>query len=504
MIKTFYGLDQLGAPAAMLLAFVLGLAFGFVLERAGFGSSRRLAGIFYFRDMTVLKVMFTALVTAMLGLAFVAAAGWIELENVYQMPSVYGAQVVGGLILGVGFVMAGWCPGTAAVGAASGKLDAFAYLGGALAGSILFNELYPFIQPLYTWGDSGVAHAYTALGLSSAGLALLITLIAIGCFWGSEYVEKRVAGTGVWFNTRFLKVFSLALGIAAVGLYVFARPVTGSSAGGSPSETDLLQAVEMAEDHLEPEDLAGRLMAGEPDLLVVDVRPADEFAVFHLRGAVNVPIAELAGLSGATQEPRHRRALLQRHDASGASARFARPRRPPQCVHPHRRPDRFSRALPQTGEPAPRAGSAGRGRANQRVAGVVCRSRTHQRQPRRQCIPPPGAELPGLVSTEWLAARLGQPALKVIDVRDQKDYNGGHIPGALALNPESVRGNVAGLPSMLLPAEVLAAQFSLMGLEPSDTVVLVCSGDRLRDATLVGLAFERSGPSALRHSGWRS
>ena len=106
MINTFYGIDQLvTAPSAktFLAAMIVGLLFGFSLERSGFGSSRKLAAIFYLRDMTVLKVMFTALITAMLGLSLVVALGWLELESqVYVLPTQYGAQIVGGLVFGVG------------------------------------------------------------------------------------------------------------------------------------------------------------------------------------------------------------------------------------------------------------------------------------------------------------------------------------------------------------------------------------------------------------------
>ena len=85
MIETFYGTDTLGSSGAMLVALLVGLAFGFSLERAGFGSSRRLAGIFYFTDMTVLKVMFTALVVALVGMLYLFGAGWIAREQIYFM-----------------------------------------------------------------------------------------------------------------------------------------------------------------------------------------------------------------------------------------------------------------------------------------------------------------------------------------------------------------------------------------------------------------------------------
>jgi len=121
MIETFVGSGTLGSPMAFLVSLLIGLCFSFSLERADFGSSRKLAGIFYFRDMTVLKVMFTAMITAMLGLSYIVAFGWILQQSVYLMPTTYGAQIVGGLLFRVGFVISGWCPGTAAAGLASGK-----------------------------------------------------------------------------------------------------------------------------------------------------------------------------------------------------------------------------------------------------------------------------------------------------------------------------------------------------------------------------------------------
>jgi thiosulfate/3-mercaptopyruvate sulfurtransferase len=105
MINTFFNSGTLDSPAAFLASLLIGLAFGVALERAGFGSSRRLAGIFYFRDMAVLKVMFTAVIVAMLGLSYAKAFGWVTTDNVYFLPTLYAAQILGGLLFGIGFVM---------------------------------------------------------------------------------------------------------------------------------------------------------------------------------------------------------------------------------------------------------------------------------------------------------------------------------------------------------------------------------------------------------------
>ncbi len=138
MIRTFFGLGTLDSPNAFFTALLIGVFFGLALERAGFGSSRRLAGIFYFRDMAVLKVMFTALLTAMLGFSVFIGLGLIDpATEVYYMKTYYAAYKIAGLIFGVGFVMGGWCPGTAAVGLASGKIDALVFLAGAVIGAAL-------------------------------------------------------------------------------------------------------------------------------------------------------------------------------------------------------------------------------------------------------------------------------------------------------------------------------------------------------------------------------
>ena len=291
MIATFFGQEGLGSSAALALSLLIGFGFGVALEQAGFGSSRRLAGIFYFRDMTVLRVMFTAMVTAMLGLQLALALGVVSADQIYFLPTIYGAQIVGGLLFGVGFVLSSWCPGTAAVGLASGRLDALIFLGGAAAGSVLFNEMYGLVAPLANWGESGVKFAWEALGVPAPVFALLFASVAVAAFWGSEWIEKKVAGTGAFLGSPFLKAFSVVILAAALGVAML--PPAQSARHDPVTETGLLQAVEAGDDHIEPGELADRLMRGDAGLLLVDIRTPEEFAAFHIRGAVNVAPADL-------------------------------------------------------------------------------------------------------------------------------------------------------------------------------------------------------------------
>ena len=101
-----YGL--FGGEVSLLVAFVIGLGFGFFLERAGFGGARKLAAQFYLTDLTVFKVMFTAIVTAMLGVFYLGWAGLLDLSLVYISPTYLWPQAIGGLVLGFGFVIGGY------------------------------------------------------------------------------------------------------------------------------------------------------------------------------------------------------------------------------------------------------------------------------------------------------------------------------------------------------------------------------------------------------------
>ena len=131
-----------------LPAALIGAGFGFALERAGLGSPRKLAGQFYGYDFVVLKVMLTAIVTAMIGLQILSAIGALDMGRVYLPPTFLLGQGIGGLLFGVGFVVGGYCPGTCFVGAAGGRLDALLALGGMLVGMLIYSALLPIVQPL--------------------------------------------------------------------------------------------------------------------------------------------------------------------------------------------------------------------------------------------------------------------------------------------------------------------------------------------------------------------
>lgn len=188
-MTTFFSEGALQTSAALAVAGVVGLLFGFVLERAGFGSSRKLVSIFYLRDFAVFKVMFTAIVVAMLGARLLSGAGLVDLGTWNQLETFLLPQTVAGLVFGAGFVMGGWCPGTALVGFASGRSDALVFLGGVAGGSVLYAFTFPAFEGFATRGG-GVSTLADVLGLSPTVLAVLVAALAVLAFIGADRLVK--------------------------------------------------------------------------------------------------------------------------------------------------------------------------------------------------------------------------------------------------------------------------------------------------------------------------
>ncbi|MBT3676947.1 MAG: YeeE/YedE family protein [Candidatus Marinimicrobia bacterium] len=183
--------EVIGEGWNFFIAFAVGIGFGFVLEQAGFSSSRKLAGVFYGYDAVVLKVFFTAAVTGMLGLLYFSLFGWIDLSMVWVNPTYLWSAIIGGIIMGAGFIIGGFCPGTSVCAAAIGKIDAMVFVVGIAVGIFGFGELYPMIKSLYLAEYLGQVKLSTIFGISQGVLAFFVIIAALLMFWIAEIAEKK-------------------------------------------------------------------------------------------------------------------------------------------------------------------------------------------------------------------------------------------------------------------------------------------------------------------------
>ena len=265
--------DIIGPNLNFIVAIAIGMAFGWILEQAGFSTSKKLVGLFYGYDFTVLRVFFTAGVVAMFGVITLQHFGLLDINLIYINPTYIWAALVGGLIMGLGFVVGGFCPGTSVCAAAIGKIDAMIFIGGSFLGVLLFAEGYPLFENLYLAEYWGNPHIYETTGIPKALFVFLLTAVALLAFWAVSLVEARVNGE----QPKFFQLTRITAAVAVVGVLIafsgFLLP---------PQKDTLLTAT----DHLEearleqikticPDELAFRILDTDSRLQVLDFRPLE-------------------------------------------------------------------------------------------------------------------------------------------------------------------------------------------------------------------------------------
>jgi hypothetical protein len=177
----------------LLIAFLIGTGFGFSLEQAGFSSSRKLVGMFYGYDTTVIKVFFTAAIVALVGSQFLSYLGFLDLTKVFVNEYYVIPSITGGVIMGAGFIMGGFCPGTGLSAMSIGKIDALFFFFGGLTGAFLFAETWPLIKEVADGSYKGPVKINEVFGISPGLFTFLLIAAAVGMFWLADKAEKRFA-----------------------------------------------------------------------------------------------------------------------------------------------------------------------------------------------------------------------------------------------------------------------------------------------------------------------
>lgn len=192
MIGPLIPMGIIGQGWDLVIALLIGMAFGYVLESAGFSSARKLVGVFYGYDFTVLRVFLTAALTAMVGLLYFGYMGWIDLSMIYVNETFLVAAIVGGLIMGVGFIAGGYCPGTSMTGVAIGKIDAMVFTGGMFIGIFIFSESFSLIKEIYESYYLGPLKINEVLGLSTGVFVILLILVSLAAFVIARVIQNKV------------------------------------------------------------------------------------------------------------------------------------------------------------------------------------------------------------------------------------------------------------------------------------------------------------------------
>jgi rhodanese-related sulfurtransferase len=283
--------ELIGNELNFVVAFFIGVAFGFILEQAGFSTSKKLVGLFYGYDFTVLRVFFTAGVTAMLGVIALAHFGLLDISLIYINPTFLWSAIIGGLIMGLGFVVGGFCPGTSVCAAAIGKIDAMIFVAGSFLGVLIFAEGYPLFEGVYKAASWGNVTIFNTLGMSQSLFAFLLTFIAVFAFWITTLIENKVNGKK---NPEFTAVplYVGLTGIAMIlGLSAFFLPNRKEAISNKLSDAKFVVFQQVKS--ITSDELAFRIVDDDPNLQIIDIRTLLEYDSLSLPKSTHFTIDNL-------------------------------------------------------------------------------------------------------------------------------------------------------------------------------------------------------------------
>ena len=164
-----------------IIAIIIGICFGFILEASGFSSSRKLAGVFY-----------GAAIVSLIGLLYMDYLGYVDMSSLYVHPTYLWGAIIGGVIMGIGFVAGGFCPGTSLSAVAIGKIDAIFNVLGIMVGIFIFSESYTLFEPIYNGYYQGNLTLVDSLGVNPYWFVFILTVGAVIIFAASDMIRKRV------------------------------------------------------------------------------------------------------------------------------------------------------------------------------------------------------------------------------------------------------------------------------------------------------------------------
>ena len=310
--------DGLGVWTGYLLYLMIGVSFGAVLEMAGFANSPKLAAQFYLKDMTVLKVMFTGVITAMVLIFLSTGMEVLDFEKVWVNPTYLWPGIVGGLIMGFGFIIGGFCPGTSLVALATLKIDGIFFTLGALTGIFFFGETVANFEGFWNSSYMGRYTLPEWLGLDTGVVVLLVVLMALIMFWGGEKLEKIFGEKNAAKTPKLQIAGAGALVAAAVGLIAIGQPTLEDRWEWIADQK--LPLLEERQVQIHPGELADLMKNDRINLVMLDLRDEADFNLFHLKDVKSVKTEQLASLAKAFKnEPGNTVFVLMSNDEQRAT-----------------------------------------------------------------------------------------------------------------------------------------------------------------------------------------
>jgi rhodanese-related sulfurtransferase len=228
----------------------------------------------------------------MAGVLLMDHYGLLNKEIIYVNPTFLHSALIGGAIMGAGFIIGGFCPGTSVCAMAIGKLDALAFVGGAILGVWGFIELFPALEEIYLAGNMGQIRLSEFIGMSDISFAFLLATIAVAAFIFTWIIENRVNRRPSVLNQGLKRNYASGIVVLFIILGIVALlPGRDDIINLRIAEAKRQQTCVFKE--IPADKLANEIVNNHYKLNIIDVRPAEEFELYHLPMAINIPFEQI-------------------------------------------------------------------------------------------------------------------------------------------------------------------------------------------------------------------
>ena len=285
----------LSKPLLYLVLLILGFGFGYALETSGFNYSPNLAAQFYFKDARVIKVMFTSIIVAMV-LVFLSVVTFIlDYSLIWVPPTYLWPGLVGGLVMGIGFIIGGFCPGTSLVATVTGKIDGLFFVLGGILGCIVFSETEQWFHAWYNDSYYGRLTLMDVLHLPIGVIVLLVLIMAFFMFWLFEKLEQKFGGKDPRKESPLRYAMGGLLAVGAIAILLIGDPTPERVwAHIAPQKEPLLEQRQV---QVHPGEVLKYIADDTVKVELIDVRDDAEYNLFHLYWARHVPLDKIDSIA---------------------------------------------------------------------------------------------------------------------------------------------------------------------------------------------------------------
>lgn len=219
--------------------------------------------------------------------------GWIDMSLVFVNPTFIWPAIVGGAVMGFGFIFGGYCPGTSVTAAVIGKIDAWIFLVGIFIGILAYGEFFFLFEEFSVSGNLGTIFIFDSLGISAGWFAFLLIAVALIAFGVTAMIEGKVNTESALIDTKGTSYVVPVMVTLLIGVVLIFTPFESITGVKELDKEQLEGEIRIGNHFVHTDEVAFKLLNDYHPIILIDVRSAADASEFSLPGSINIPLEQM-------------------------------------------------------------------------------------------------------------------------------------------------------------------------------------------------------------------